>query len=55
MPIKEQVTSLGRKKQRSKEYLAMNPLGKVPCLQVCCFKCTVTSLGFLHTAVLALP
>ena len=33
----------------------MDPLGKVPCLQVCCYKQTVTSLDSLHTAGLARP
>ena len=33
----------------------MDPLGKVPCLQVCCCKQSVMRFGFLHTAVSALP
>ena len=34
LPVEERMVALGRKQQRSEEYLAMNPLGKVPCLQV---------------------
>lgn len=33
----------------------MDPLGKVPCLQVCCCKQTVTSFGSLHTTGVARP
>ena len=33
----------------------MDPLGKVPCLQVCCCKRAVTSHSSLHTAGLARP
>lgn len=34
LPVEERPVALRKGQQRSKEYLAMNPLGKVPCLEV---------------------
>lgn len=34
LPVEERPVALRKGQQRSKEYLSMNPLGKVPCLKV---------------------